>query len=85
MGLSLFGSSANSLWLTYGIGQAIIFAIFSNVSPPHNMVNFGPPAAEICWRVWCTQQISTGFASWLRYCSDVAQRKPTELCTMFGP
>jgi len=28
------------------------------------------------------QQISTG--SWLRYCSDVAQRKSTELCTMFG-
>jgi len=26
----------------------------SNVSPtcPHNMVNFGPLAAEICWRVW---------------------------------
>jgi len=26
----------------------------SNVCPtcPHNMVNFGPLAAEICWRVW---------------------------------
>ena len=26
----------------------------SNDSPtcPHNMVNFGPLAAEICWRVW---------------------------------
>jgi len=21
---------------------------------PHNMVNFGPLAAEICWRVWGT-------------------------------
>ena len=30
------------------------------------------------------QQISTGFASWLRYCSDVAQRKSTKLCAMFG-
>jgi len=29
-------------------------------------------------------QISTGFASCLRYCSDVAQRKSTKLCTMFG-
>jgi len=30
-------------------------------------------------------QISTGFASCLRlYCSDVAHRKPTKLCTMFG-
>ena len=27
---------------------------------------------------------STAFSSWLRYCSDVAQRKPTKLCTMFG-
>ena len=30
------------------------------------------------------QQISTGFAFWLCYCTDVAQRKPTKLCTMFG-
>ena len=30
------------------------------------------------------QQISTAFASWFRYCSDVAQWKPTKLCTMFG-
>ena len=29
------------------------------------------------------QQISTGFASWLRYCTEVAQRRPTKLCTMF--
>jgi len=33
---------------------------------PHNMVNFGPPTAEIVWRV-APVQISTGFASWLRY------------------
>ena len=31
------------------------------------------------------QQISTGFASCLRYCSDVAHRRATTLCTMqFG-
>ena len=30
------------------------------------------------------QQISTGFASCLRYCSDVAQWKSTKLCTMIG-
>ena len=35
----------------------------------HNMANFGP---------------LTGFASWLRYCSDVAHRRPTKFCTMFG-
>ena len=45
---------------------------------PHNMVNFGQLAAEICWR------ISTGIASWQRYCSDVTQRRPTKLCTRFG-
>jgi len=58
----------------------------SNISStcPHNMVNFGPFAAEIGWWVWSTQQISTGFASWLRYCIDVARRRSTKFCTMFG-
>jgi len=30
------------------------------------------------------QQISTGFASCLRYCSDVAHQRPTKLRTIFG-
>jgi len=52
---------------------------------PHNMVNFGPLTAEIFWRVWGTlSQISTGFASWLPYCTNVAQRRSTKLCRMFG-
>ena len=56
----------------------------SNISctSPHNMVNFVLLVAEIGLLVW---DISTGFASWQRYCSDVAQRKPTKLCTVFGP
>jgi len=29
-------------------------------------------------------QISTGFASWLHYCTSVAQWRSTKLCTMFG-
>ena len=35
----------------------------ANVSPtcPHNMVNFGPLAAEICWRVWGTPARFNGF------------------------
>jgi len=49
---------------------------------PHNMANFGPLMAEIGLGVWGTQQISTGFASWLRYCSDVTHRRATKLCTM---
>jgi len=36
------------------------------------------------WNLLGWQQISTGFASWLCYCSDVAQRRSTKLCTMFG-
>ena len=47
---------------------------------PHNMVKFGRLAAEIVSLVWASQLIWTPFASWLRYCSDVAQRKPTKLC-----
>jgi len=30
------------------------------------------------------QQISTGFASWLRYCTDIARRRSTKLSMMFG-
>ena len=43
----------------------------SNISSTclYNMVNFGPLTAEICWRVWAPQQISTGFASWQPYCT----------------
>jgi len=48
------------------------------------MANFGPLTTEIGSGVWAPQQISTGFASWLRYCSGVAHRRPTKLCTMFG-
>jgi len=53
----------------------------SNISSkcPHNVVNLGPLTAEIGSVVWGIQQILTGFASWLRYCSDVAHRKPTKL------
>jgi len=49
------------------------------------MLNFGPLAAEIVSLVWGTPwQISTGFASCLRHCCDVAHWRPTTLCTMFG-
>ena len=38
------------------------------------------------WEFVAPQQISTGFASCLCYCNDVAyrNRRPTKLCTMFG-
>jgi len=47
------------------------------------MVNFGILAAETVSLVWGTRANLTGFASWLR-CSDVAHRRPTKLCTMYG-
>jgi len=36
---------------------------------PHNMVNFRLLTAEIRSGVWAPQVISTGFASWQRYCT----------------
>jgi len=51
---------------------------------PHDMANFGPLTAKIGWRVWGTQHILTGFASWLHYCSYVAHWRQTKLFTMFG-
>jgi len=48
------------------------------------MANFGPLTAEIGSGVWAPLQISTGFASWLRYCTDVAHWRSSKLCTMFG-
>jgi len=48
----------------------------SNISPTcsYNMVNFSLLAAEIVSLVWGTQQISTGFTSWQRYCTASLQR-----------
>jgi len=52
---------------------------------PRNMVNFGPLAAEIGPVVWGTPGNFNGFRVLAAlYCSDIAQRKPTKLCTVFG-
>jgi len=53
------------------IGQSEKNLLSSNISPtcPYNMVNFGPLAAEIVSLVCASQQISTGFAFWRRYCT----------------
>ena len=50
------------------IGKKVLSSNISSTYS-HNMVNFGLLAAEIGWPVWGTLQISTGFASWQRYCS----------------
>ena len=43
---------------------------------PHNMVNFGPLSVEIGLLVWAPQQISTGFASWLRLATSLNGSQP---------
>jgi len=49
------------------------------------MTDVGPLTAErSVYQFGAPQHISTGFAYWLHYCSDVAKRRPTKLCTMFG-
>ena len=60
--------------------------ISSNISStcPHNMVNFGPLAAEICWRVWGTHANFNGFASWQRYCTAFQYWASAKLCGVDG-
>ena len=65
------------------IGKKLLNSNISSTGP-HNMANFGPLAPQIGREFGAPQQISTGFASWLPYCSDVAHRRPTKLCTIFG-
>jgi len=47
------------------------------------MLQYGELRPTSSWDLFVSlvhpQQISTGFASWLRYCSDVTQWKPTKL------
>jgi len=54
----------------------------SNISStcPHSMVHFGPLAAEIGPVVWAPQLISTGFASWQRYCTAFWWWASAKLC-----
>ena len=42
------------------IGKKLVRQHISSTCP-HNMVNFGPLAAEICWRVWGTPANFNGF------------------------
>jgi len=59
------------------IGKNLLNSNTSSTRSP-NTVNFGSLTAEICWRVWGTQQISTGLASWhltatARHCNSGRQ------------
>jgi len=46
--------------------------------------NFGPLTAEIGSGVWGTPQISTGFASWLRYCTGGQPNFPWSLAVSWA-
>jgi len=48
----------------------------------HNMVNFGPLAAEICWRAWGTPAHFNGFR--VLASLGLLHRRPTKLCTMLS-
>jgi len=61
------------------IGKTLLSSNISRTCPD-NMVNFGPLAAEMDPVVWDTQQISTGFASWKRYCTAVKYWASAKLC-----
>jgi len=54
----------------------------SNISPrcPHRKTNFGPLTPEIGSGVWAPLQISTGFASWQRYCTALQEWESAKLC-----
>jgi len=58
-------------WGTYRQSEKNLLS--SNMSSRclHNMVTFGPLAADIGLPVWAPQLISTAFASWQRYCTAV--------------
>ena len=58
--------------------------VFFTIHMPHNVVNFGSLTTKTVSEFGPPQQTSTGFASWLCYCTDVAQRRSTKLCTIFG-
>jgi len=64
------------------IGNRKKILLSSNISStcPHNMVNFGLIAAEIGPVVWAPQLISTGFASWQRYCTALQYWAAAKLC-----
>ena len=44
------------------------------------MVNFGPLAAEIVYQFGAPQLISTGFASWQRYCTALQYWASAKFC-----
>ena len=61
---------------------------FSTARSPQHVLRIWQTSAHqrlrSFWEFGAPQQISTGFVSCLRYCSDIAHRRPTNLCTMYS-
>jgi len=73
------------LWHVSTVGKNLLNVNISSACPD-NMVHFSLLAAKTdCW-VWGTPGNFNGFRvlAWLCYCTDVAGRRSTKLCTMFG-
>jgi len=64
--------------------DSINYGVYSRCPPQYCEVRLSSLTAEIGLGVWAPQQISTGFASLLCYCSDVTHWRPTKPCTTFG-
>ena len=70
--LSLSAVINDSQFLQRGAMLALYYRhdmTYSVLKVPHNIVNFGPLAAEIGPVVWGTPPNSTGFVSWQHYCT----------------
>jgi len=61
------------------IGKKLLSSNMCSICP-HNMVNFGPLAAEIVYQFGAPQLISTGFASWQRYCTALQYWASAKFC-----
>jgi len=61
------------------IGKKLLSTNISSICS-HNMVNFGPLAVELDPVFGAPLQISTGFASWQRYCTAVQYLASAKLC-----
>jgi len=71
--------SATNVHIDYR--KNVLSSNISSSTCPHNILNFGPLAAEIGPLVWGNPAIiSTAFASWQRYCTVLKQWTSAKLC-----
>jgi len=64
------------IFATKAVGKNLLNGSISSICP-HNMVIIGPLTVRSVQEFGAPQLISTVFASWLHYCTDIAQRTST--------